>query len=307
MESKIYTQFGTFTVIILSALSIVFAILLINHGFSTEPETYLFVFLILTFLACLLLFYNLTIIVDNKTISFKMGIGLFSKSYEISEIKSCKPVYNLWIYGVGIHKISNGWLYNVSGLKAIELTFKNTGKIIRIGTNKPDEIAGVIRELIGSEPTEDNTPEYKIQSKTKNTIILLAVVGAIAGGDIYYESRPIKIDMKENQFEISGAYGFPINYSDISTLDTTSQIPNIETKTNGFAAGKVCKGSFRLTNVGNASLFINFNVSPFLQLVLKNGRVIYFNLKDRQSTIEMFDKIKTKTELKLTKLTQLSK
>ena len=132
MESKRHTQFGTFTVIILYVLLIVFAILLINHGFSAEPETYLYAVLVLTSLASLLLFYKLTIIVDNETISFKLGIGLLGKSYEISEIKSCKPVKNLWIYGVGIRKLPNGWLYNVSGLKAIELRFKDSTKVIRI-------------------------------------------------------------------------------------------------------------------------------------------------------------------------------
>jgi hypothetical protein len=66
-------------------------------------------------------------------------------------------------------------------------------------------------------------------------------------------------------------------------------------RTNGFALGKVCKGNFRLTNSGSAILFINYNVSPFIHLVLKNGQVIYLNLYDRQSTIEMFNKIKSTT------------
>ena len=297
MESKRHTQFGTFTVIILYVLLIVFAILLINHGFSAEPETYLYAVLVLTSLASLLLFYKLTIIVDNETISFKLGIGLLGKSYEISEIKSCKPVKNLWIYGVGIRKLPNGWLYNVSGLKAIELRFKDSTKVIRIGTDRPDEIAGVIKDLIGTElESEDDKPEYKIQSKTRNTIILIAIVGAIAGGNIYYDSLPTKINMKETQFEISGEYGFSVSYSDISTIDTTSRMPNIEMRTNGFASGNVCKGHFRLTNIGSANLFINFGVSPFVQLVLKNGQVIYFNLKDRQATIETFEKLKSKAK-----------
>jgi len=299
MESKKITQFGTFTVIILCVLLIVFAISLINHGFSADQETYLYAVLVLTFTVCLLTFYKLTIIVDNTTVSFKLGIGLLGKSYEISEIKSCKPVKNLWIYGVGIRKLPNGWLYNVSGLKAIELRFKDSTKVIRIGTDRPDEIAEVIKDLIGTElESEDDKPEYKIQSKTRNTIILIAIVGAIAGGDIYYSSLPTKIDMKETQLEISGGYGFSINYNDISTIDTICQMPKIEMRTNGFASGKVCKGHFRLTNIGSANLFINFGVSPFVQLVLKNGQVIYFNLKDHQSTIETFNEIKTKTGLK---------
>ena len=295
METKKFTQFGTFTVIIMSVLLIVFAILLINHGFSAESETYLYEILVFTSLTCLLLFYKLTIIVDNEAISFKLGIGLLGKSYEISEIKSCRPVKNLWIYGVGIHKLPNGWLYNVSGLKAIELRFKDSTRVVRIGTDNPNEIAGVITDLIGAESGND-TPEYKIQSQTKYAIIVLIIVAAVAFGNIYYDSLPTKIDMKETQFEIKGAYGFSINYSDISAIDTVSQMPNIETRTNGFALKKVCKGFFRLTDIGSASLFIDFGGSPFVRLVLKNGRVIFFNMKDRQSTIETFEKLKTKSK-----------
>ena len=300
METKKFTQFGTFTVIIMSVLLIVFAILLINHGFSAESETYLYAILVFTSLTCLLLFYKLTIIVDNEAISFKLGIGLLGKSYEISEIKSCRPVKNLWIYGVGIHKLPNGWLYNVSGLKAIELRFKDSTRVVRIGTDNPDEIAGVITDLIGAESESGNdTPEYKIQSQTKLSIIVLIIVIVVAFGNLYYDFLPTKINMKETQFEINGAYGFSINYSDISAIDTISQMPNIETRTNGFASGKVCKGYFRLTNIGSASLFIDFGVSPFVQLVLKNGRVIFLNIKDRQSTIETFEKIKSKSKSKL--------
>ena len=299
MESKKYTQFGTFIAIIISVLLVIAASLLINHGFSADQETYLYAFLVLVFLACLLTFYKLTIIIDSTTVSFKLGIGLLGKSYQTSEIKSCNPVKNLWIYGVGIHiyKLPNSWLYNVSGSKAIELRFKDSSKVVRIGTNQPDEVAAAIRELTGTHMEEiNNTPEYKIQSQIRNTIIFIAAVGAIIWGFSYYESRPITVNIKETQFEITGDYGFSRNYSDIATIDTITQMPNIEWKTNGFAAGKVCKGYFRLTGVGSACLFIDFKVSPFVRLLQKSGQVIYFNLKDRQSTIEVFEKLKARTK-----------
>ena len=298
MESKKFTQFGTFTVIIMSILLIVFAILLVIHGFSSDQETYLYAFLVLISLICLLTFYKLTIIVDNTSVSFKLGIGIFDKSYKIVDIESCEPVVDSFLNGWGIHKITGGWLYNVSGFRAIELTFKDADKIVRIGTNKGDEITELISGLLNSKQgSEENIPTRKSASKTKNTIIFLVLVGAIIAGFNYYNTLPIKINMKENQFEITGAYGLSVNYNDISAIDTIGQMPNIETRTNGFALGKVCKGYFRLTNIGNASLFTDFGVSPFVQLVLKNGRVIFFNLKDRQSTIETFKEIKAKAKL----------
>ena len=71
--------------------------------------------------------------IDSTAISFKMGIGIIGKSYNISEIESCKQVKDSFLNGWGIHKIRNGWFYNVSGFNAIELTFKNTVKEYGLG------------------------------------------------------------------------------------------------------------------------------------------------------------------------------
>lgn len=295
MESKEYTQFGTLTLSILLPLLLVFIGLLINSVLSSSQERLVYLSLVITFLICLLLMYKLVIVINNTHITFKLGIGFIGKSYKISEIASCKPVRNSFIYGWGIHLIPNGWLYNVSGLKAIELKFKNSTKVVRIGTNQPVEIAEVITKLITFDrESEENMSIYKTKSQTKNTITLLVVVAVIILGFNYYGSMPPKINLKENQLEITGIYGLSVNYSDISAIDTIKQMPNIEAKTNGFAVGKVCKGNFTLQNIGNASLFINYNVSPIVQIILKNSHVIYFNLKDRQSTIETLKNIKSK-------------
>ncbi|MDR0843187.1 MAG: hypothetical protein LBP68_07205, partial [Acidobacteriota bacterium] len=40
----------------------------------------------------LLCVYNITITIDGTYISFKLGIGLIKKRYEIASIKSCEPV-----------------------------------------------------------------------------------------------------------------------------------------------------------------------------------------------------------------------
>ena len=297
MESKKYKQFGTLMVTVMVTLILVFTGMLVNTGLTYNSEMYTYASLILIFLICLLLFYKLTITISNTHISFKFGIGIIHKSYQISELSSCKPVKNQFIYGWGIRKIGDGWLYNVSGLKAIELRFKDSSKVVRIGTNQPDEIAKIMAKLTTvDQDSEENISTYEIKSKTKSTIILIAVVGAFIWGFNYYESRPIKINMKEAQFEITGDYGLSRNYSDIASIDTITQMPKIEWKTDGFAARGVCKGYFKLTEVGGACLFIDFKVSPFVRLVLKSGQVIYFNLKDRQSTIEVFDKLKAKTK-----------
>lgn len=302
MESKKFTQFGTFTVILLALFLIFSVIMALTIGLSDSSFMLTFGILSLILLICLFFFYKIVIEIDSANISFKMGIGIIGKSYKIAEIESCKSVNNSFIYGWGIHKIPTGWLYNTSGFKSIELTFKNTGKVVRIGTNKSDEIVEIISTFL---KTNQNTEEEYSSSgnsnfKLKNSYYAVAVILAIVVLFNLYEYQPVKIDFQKNHFEISGIYGSAINYSDIAAIDTISQMPGIEMKTNGFAVGRVYKGSFKLKNIGSASLFINLNTSPFVQLLLKNSHVIYFNLKDRQSTIDTFEKIRMKTKLNST-------
>ena len=297
METKKFTQFGTFTVITMSILLIVFAVLLFIHGFLPDQETYLNVFLVLTAVVCLIIFYKMTITIDNESISFKLGIGLLGKSYKISDIQSCRSVKNSFIYGWGIHKIPKGWLYNVSGFNAIEITFKDTDKVVRIGTNKPDEIVELIKKIKETTQPVDDKPTYSRNSNSRSNFYGICITLTVVGLLCWYGYQPVKIDLKDAELKISGIYGSTINYSDIIAIDTISQMPKIEMKTNGFALGKVCKGNFSLKEIGGATLFINYNVSPFVRLVQKNGSAIFFNLKDHQSTIETFEKIKSKSKL----------
>lgn len=150
MEPKKFTQFGTATILILTPLLLVFAVLFIKTGMSLKPESIVHLILVISFFICLLIFYKLTIVVDRTFFTFKLGIGLVKKTYKLTDIESCKPVKNHFLYGLGIHTIPNGWLYNVSGLNAIELRFKNKKWAVRIGTDKPEEINTLIQSYLVS-------------------------------------------------------------------------------------------------------------------------------------------------------------
>ncbi len=145
---KKYTQFGTFCLVIFVPILLILIIRLFMIGISFDPESIGLQALILIIFACLFTFYKLTIFIDEKNVSFKFGIDWFGKSYQFSEIESCEAVKNPILAGIGIRWLGNGWLYNVSGFKAIELTFRNKKSIVRIGTDKPEEITQVIQEKI---------------------------------------------------------------------------------------------------------------------------------------------------------------
>jgi len=123
-------------------------IMILAEGLKDNSRFITFSFLSLIMIVALLFFYKITIEIDDTFISFKLGIGWFGRKYRIDNLISCKSVKNSIWYGMGARLLPNGWLFNVSGLKAIELSFKDKKSIIRIGTNKPEEIAEIVTKLI---------------------------------------------------------------------------------------------------------------------------------------------------------------
>lgn len=91
------------------------------------------------------LFSALTVKVDTNSIEWFFGPSFLKKHIELVEITSTKKVRTKWYNGFGIRHLSQGVLYNVSGLDAVEITLKN-GERILIGTNQPDDLIAAIQE-----------------------------------------------------------------------------------------------------------------------------------------------------------------
>lgn len=148
MTTKKFTQLGTICIAVFLPILIMEGIVLYKTGISDDPKFIILSLVWILIFFCLLTFYKMTIRIDGNAISFKFGIGWFGKTYPLSEIESCEAVRNHWLAGIGIRWLGNGWLYNVSGLKAIELRFKNKKSVVRLGSNKPDEICENLRKYL---------------------------------------------------------------------------------------------------------------------------------------------------------------
>ena len=96
-----------------------------------------------------ILFYRARITINSEKVRFRFGPGLISKSISISEIESCKPVRQSILNGFGIRLTRHGWLYNVSGLDAVEFKLRS-GKKIRFGTDEPDRLCAAIKRVLAS-------------------------------------------------------------------------------------------------------------------------------------------------------------
>ncbi len=135
-----HVQFGTLMVSLFVAAIVLLALL----GFIVEWHTITIVVL-LTLLVCVALFYSLTVEISNDHLGIYFGVGIVKKRFEIKDIEKVYPVRNSWYYGWGIRLIPHGWLYNVSGLDAIEIVM-SSGKRYRIGTDQPNELAQAVNE-----------------------------------------------------------------------------------------------------------------------------------------------------------------
>ncbi len=143
--SELYrrTQIGTLTIVTFIIAFLTF--LFLNLPDATTRYTILILLVVVA-----ILFSSLTIVITETHLIFYFGPGIMKKKIPLKEITHCKPEKNSIFHGWGIKKIPGGWLFNVSGLKVVEVTLKN-GKRYRIGSPEPEEVCRVVNDLKFSE------------------------------------------------------------------------------------------------------------------------------------------------------------
>lgn len=135
-----HTQFGSVVFIVLLAAMMVIIIVPLNIG--VFPPV---LFAVIAILAIsLILFYSLNIEISHNVLVCCFGIGFIRKRIFLSDIEQVRSVKNPWFAGWGIHWMPGQyWLWNVSGLRAVELLLKN-GSRFRIGTDEPEALIQAI-------------------------------------------------------------------------------------------------------------------------------------------------------------------
>ncbi|MBT5872819.1 MAG: hypothetical protein HOH43_05320 [Candidatus Latescibacteria bacterium] len=137
-----HRQTGTLIIYMMSILSLV---LILSIG-MIEPWYYTLSFIVVLVLVAII-FGSLTVEVRDEKLRFWFGPGIIRKSYDLQEITSATVVKNHWYYGWGIRLTPSGWLYNVSGWMAVELTLVS-GKSLRIGTDEPHVLVAYVQSEI---------------------------------------------------------------------------------------------------------------------------------------------------------------
>ena len=90
------------------------------------------------------LFWGLTVEVNRDMVRLYYGFGIIHRSIPRERITTVTQVRNRWWYGLGIRWTPHGWMWNISGLDAVELTYHN-GKKFRIGTDEPEALLEALK------------------------------------------------------------------------------------------------------------------------------------------------------------------
>ncbi|MDA3815408.1 MAG: hypothetical protein PF549_03500 [Patescibacteria group bacterium] len=146
---KYYETQNSTLINILMLLAIVFLVLSYIYQWGDTPIPLLATILTsLLFVIILLLFFKLTITIDESRITASFGIGLIKKSIELKNIniQSTEKINTPWYFGIGIRVTRYGILYNTKPGTAIKINYKNSEKAFLIGTDNFEQIKRVLLE-----------------------------------------------------------------------------------------------------------------------------------------------------------------
>jgi hypothetical protein len=237
----------------------------------------------------------MTVVVDERGIEARMGVGVIKRRVAWSELRAYRSVKNPWYYGWGIRFYPGGTLYNVSGALAVELALKN-GKRLRFGSDEPNALLTAIERAFGKSQPVPLADEMQVRARAKRTIIVSIAISALIVGAIavlfYVEMRPPRVQVTDGMLAVrSGVYGAKIALSSISSLTLEDRLPRILLRTNGFALGRTLRGHFRLEGIDDGELFIEAGVPPYV-VVRSADEYVVVNFAEPERTRELYELLK---------------
>jgi hypothetical protein len=286
-----HTQVGwqVYAVIIPVALVLMYGLV------ARDPQVFLVLLAIMA--AAFACFGWLTVDINARRVLITFGIGLVRRTLSLDTIRGFAPVRNPWYYGWGIRFTPHGILYNVSGFQAVEILLDD-GRRVRVGTDEP---AALVRALqaattIAPSTTIDQFPK-DVAWRRRLRLITAAIVAltvALILGQVYVHSQPPSVQITGETFSTgSGFYGVEIPLSEIQRVELVDTLPRIQSRTNGFAAGGLLRGNFRLDEWGSGRLFINRHSPPFVVARMRETFVVV-NFADPAETRDLYNRLSSR-------------
>ncbi len=150
MEKLYYhKQTGHLSIVLFIMLLAADALLLFRNVIDQK----FFLLFLLVNIGMLVLFISLTVSIDNDALELWFGKCFFRKIIQVDQMKSCNIIDHPSISQWGIKRISDGWVYSVTGASIVEIIMK-TGEKYLIGTYEPRDIKRILDELIADTSEE---------------------------------------------------------------------------------------------------------------------------------------------------------
>ncbi|MGH9145912.1 MAG: PH domain-containing protein [Vicinamibacterales bacterium] len=286
MQTYRHTQIGWGLVVVVT-LALLVAILVMVRSDVTSGLT-----VALIAVAIFALFGTMTVELDDTHLRLWFGMGTFQKKIGFNEIRAYHPVRNRWYHGWGVRWFPGGWLYNVSGLLAVELLL-HTGTRIRVGTDEPEVLVARLQHVVGRRPPL-TTAEIQAQRRRARrsaivfVFVMLAIPLAAALPAFYVFTRPPKVTVSQQGFSVrSGGYSREIPLDRITSVSLEQTLPSVLRRTNGFSFRGTLRGRFRLAEMGDGQLFLELGAPPYVIVRTKTDYVIV-NFKDSTRTRQLY-------------------
>jgi hypothetical protein len=143
-----HRQVGTLVLFLIGFCVVVAAVVLVRTLDAPVATRFMTGLVLVILLCCIDLFHSLSVEVTTQELTVFFGRGWIKKRFRIADIRAARSVRNSWYYGWGIRLTPHGWLYNVSGLDAVELEL-GEGRKFRIGTDEPQQLTAAIQTACG--------------------------------------------------------------------------------------------------------------------------------------------------------------
>jgi len=140
-----HRQVGWLTV----GASFAIAILIcIAAAISVPPERTISYSLVPILLVVAALFSTLTVRVTERQLMWFFGVPGIGRSLLLSEIASIRAIETSILEGWGIHLTWHGWVWNVAGFNAVQITLRS-GTRFAVGTPEPQAVIDAVQSAGG--------------------------------------------------------------------------------------------------------------------------------------------------------------
>ena len=152
MATYRHTQVGWVVVAICGVVALVVAAALVNeitNGRMAWTDVQVWVGPVVLGLLVFLV-GSQTVEIDNGTLRWYFGPGVWTNEVPVVDVRSVRTFTYSPLAGYGIRWTRRGWLYNVSGTHAVEITTTDT--TFALGTDEPDRLKAALEKASPSLP-----------------------------------------------------------------------------------------------------------------------------------------------------------